>query len=158
MFTPFRGMDKYLPIRYAPIQLELEVVSHGRDACRSHIGNQPGSQDFVIEDVQLKADVVTLDSGLDNEYAQHMSNGKTLPVNFSTYCSCVQVSTGGSDNSISISRALTRLKGVFVSLYKPPKDQRMYSETNLFWHPMGGCLRRRSRSQIRDANWRQEVA
>ena len=64
--------------------------------------------------------------------------GKTLPVNFSTCCSCVQVSTGGSDNGISISRALTRLKGVFVNLCKPPPDQRKYSETNLFWHPMGG--------------------
>ena len=141
MFTPFCGIfnqDKYLPIRYAPIQLELEVVSHGSDACRSHIDDKPGSQDFLIEDIQLKADVVTLDSGLDNEYAQHMNNGKTLPVFFTTYSSCVQVSTGGSDNSINISRALTRLKGVFVSLYKPPPDQRMYSETNLFWHPMGG--------------------
>ena len=101
MFTPFCGIfnqDKYLPIRYAPIQLELEVVSHGSDACRSHIDDKPGSQDFLIEDIQLKADVVTLDSGLDNEYAQHMNNGKTLPVNFSTYCSCVQISSGGSFN------------------------------------------------------------
>ena len=59
-------------------------------------------------------------------------------MNLSTYSSCVQVSTGGSDNSINISCALTRLNGVFVSLYKPPPDQRKYSETNLFWHPMGG--------------------
>ena len=65
MFKPFCGIfnqDKYLPIRYAPIQLELEVVSHGSDACRSHIDGKPGSQDFLIEDIQLKADVVTLDS------------------------------------------------------------------------------------------------
>ena len=58
MFTPFCGIfnqDKYLPIRYAPIQLELEVVSHGSDACRSHIDDKPGSQDFLIEDIQLKA-------------------------------------------------------------------------------------------------------
>ena len=77
MFTPLCGMftnqDKYLPIRYAPIQLELEVVSHGRVACRSHIGGQAGSQDFLIEDVQLKADVVTLDRGLANEYVQQLN-------------------------------------------------------------------------------------
>ena len=85
-FTPMSGLfsqGKYLPIRYAPIQIELELVSSGADALIA-TGGAPGDK-FQITDVQLKADLVTLDNSLDNEYSQHLLSGNTLPIHFSTY-------------------------------------------------------------------------
>ena len=75
-FTPMSGLfsqGTYLPIRYAPIQIELELVSSGTDALIA-TGGAPGNK-FQITDVQLKADLVTLDKSLDNEYSQHLLSG-----------------------------------------------------------------------------------
>ena len=78
-FTPMSGLfsqGKYLPIRYAPIQIELELVSNGADVVNASGANS--STSFKLENVQLKADLVTLDNSLDNEYSQHLLSGNTF--------------------------------------------------------------------------------
>ena len=154
MFTPLSGIlnqDKYLPIRYAPIQLEFELVNSASDDCRFDT-SAAASQDFEINDVQLKCDVITLDNALDNEYAQHMLSGKSLPINFSSYYTGVQVSTGGSDNTINVSRALTSMKGVFVSMFKSqtpdPAQATSLHEVNSFWHQRDGAHERSKYAQF----------
>ena len=67
---------------------------------------------FQVTDVQLKADLVTLDNSLDNEYSQHLLSGKTLPIHFSTYTCASQVITS-LNTTVNVSRALTRLKMYF---------------------------------------------
>ena len=132
-FTPMSGLfsqGKYLPIRYAPIQIELELVSSGTDALVA-TGGALGDK-FQITDVQLKADLVTLDNSLDNEYSQHLLSGKTLPIHFSTYTCASQVITS-LNTTVNVSRALTRLKSIFVSM-----SQSGGHEVNNFWHPMAG--------------------
>ena len=132
-FTPMSGLfsqGKYLPIRYAPIQIELELVSSGTDALIA-TGGAPGDK-FQITDVQLKADLLTLDNSLDNEYSQHLLSGKTLPIHFSTYTCASQVITS-LNTTVNVSRALTRLKSIFVSM-----SQSGGHEVNNFWHPMAG--------------------
>ena len=64
------SQEKYLPIRYAPLTLELELVSSADEAFS---GTAPA---FTLSDVQLKADLVTLDNSLDNEYSSHLLEGK----------------------------------------------------------------------------------
>ena len=86
-------------------------------------------------DVQLKADLVTLDNSLDNEYASHLLEGKTLPIAFSTFTIASQVITN-LNTTVNVSRALTRLKGVHVSL---STDQGDAKEVNKFYHPMDGA-------------------
>ena len=130
-FTPMSGLlnqDKYLPIRYAPRQLEFEVVSSATDAFTGT------TVAFKINNVQLKADLVSLDNGLDNQYSQHLLSGKTLPIHFSTFTHASQVITS-IDSNVNVSRALTRLKAVFVSI---SNDDGGAKEVNNFWHPMGG--------------------
>ena len=98
MFKLISGVlsqDKFLPIRYMPLTIELELVSNMTDVLHypSDIGttgefnttNSSGT--WNIEDVQLKCDVCTLDNALDNEYAQHLLSGKSLPINYKTYIS-----------------------------------------------------------------------
>jgi hypothetical protein len=40
------------------------------------------SNDWQIENVQLKCDIVTLDNSLQNNYDSHLLSGKSLPINF----------------------------------------------------------------------------
>ena len=132
-FTPMSGLlsqEKYLPIRYAPIQIELELVSNAADVL--FVAGLHLSTSFKLENVQLKVDLVSLDSSLDNEYSAHLLSGKALPIHFSTFTCASQVITS-LNTTVNVSRALTRLKGVFVTLSKSSSQ-----EVDNFYHPMGG--------------------
>ena len=85
-FTPMGvllSQEKYLPIRYCPLQVELELVTNANDAFAP--GGSLANAYFELSDVQVKVDLVTLDNWLDNEYAQHLLSGRSLPINFSTF-------------------------------------------------------------------------
>ena len=120
VFKPLLGIfnqEKLLPLRYTPLQIELELVNAGGDAV--HVGaweGQANSANWNISDMQCKCDLLTLDNALDNEYASHLLSGKSLPINFSTWNHTNQ-STGNDKNfSANINRPLTRLKPVFITL------------------------------------------
>ncbi|MFM7986885.1 MAG: hypothetical protein ACKPKO_46985, partial [Candidatus Fonsibacter sp.] len=73
---------------------------------------------WEILNVQAKCDLVTLDSGLNDSYIKLLEDGKKLTLNYNTFISQYQTITDQTDFSINISRSLTRLKSVFVSLWK----------------------------------------
>ena len=58
------------------------------------------SENWQIEDVRIICDVVTLDSALQNSYAEHVLSGKALPVNYSTCVSQYQTLTS-SDAAVN---------------------------------------------------------
>eukprot|EP00972_Heterocapsa_arctica_P035767 5260741-Heterocapsa_arctica.AAC.1 len=136
LFKPMFGLfnqDKMIPVKYLPLQIELELVSDATDALVTTDGY--GSH-FSISDAQIKCDLVTLDSSLENEYASHLLSGKSLPINFSSWNHTVQ-QTVGKDFSLNVSRGLTRLKGVFTTLYLPSVSQPdRLKEANNFYHPI----------------------
>jgi hypothetical protein len=132
LFAGIFNQDKYLPVKYCPITIELELVNQFSDSARSG-----GSQLWSISDVQLKCDMVTLDSQLDNSYAEHLLSGKSIPISYTSYTTSQQVATGDI-TAVNISRSLTRLKSIFVTLYKAPATNTAYNEVNLFWHRMDG--------------------
>ena len=39
---------------------------------------------WSIQDIRMTGDVVTLDSALQNSYAEHVLSGKSLPINYGT--------------------------------------------------------------------------
>ena len=131
-FTPLSGLlsqEKYLPIRYSPLMLELELVSSADEA---FTGTAPA---LTLSDVQLKAGLVTLDNSLDNEYSSHLLEGKALPIHFGTFTTASQV-IADLNVTVNVSRALTRLKSVYVSL---STDNGGAKEVDNFYHPMGGA-------------------
>ena len=144
LFAGIFNQDKYLPVKYCPITIELELVNQYSDSVRA-----TGSQLWSISDVQLKCDMVTLDSQLDNSYAEHLLSGKSIPISYTSYTTSQQV-CAGADTQVNISRSLTRLKSIFVTLYKEKKNApvapatvgtpnlNLYNEVNLFHHPMLG--------------------
>lgn len=139
MFKPMLGMfnqEKLIPLRYCPLQIELELVNNSADCCFTGvIETHTYHSDWDITDIQCKCDLLTLDNSLENEYASHLLSGKSLPINFSTYNHTNQATNGDKDFSAHISRSLTRLKSVCLTLHEA--DSAWYKECNNFYHPMG---------------------
>ena len=86
LFKPMLGIleqEKLIPLRYCPIQIELELVNNLLDAVVMRNAYASGS--WTISDIQCKCDLLTLGHSLDNEYASHLLSGKPLPINFATW-------------------------------------------------------------------------
>ena len=112
--------EKLIPLRYCPIQIDLELVNQQSDAVTTETveGFQNGVN-WDISDIQCKCDLLELDSSLSNEYASHLLSGKSFPINFNTWNHTNQ-STGLDKNfSTHITRAVTRLKNIIITLHKP---------------------------------------
>lgn len=155
LFKPLCGIfsqPKFLPIRYCPIVIELELVSNPNDAILSSLSanglfvNNPPvsfttgntSTSWQIRNVEAKCDLVTLDNALDNSYAQHLLSGLSLPISYQTFVSQMQTIENTQKPNVNISRALTRLKSVFVSLVKDQEGTLApgRKEFNTFFSPM----------------------
>ena len=110
---------------WCPITLEFEIVSGSTDAVVTPIAAGSAftptntSTSWQIQDVRIIADVVTLDNGLQNSYAEHILSGKSLPINYSTYITMLQSYTFPSIN-VSVTRAASRLKTVFFNFWRGP--------------------------------------
>ena len=100
------------------------------------------STSWQIEDVRIIADIVTLDNGLQNSYAEHVLSGKSLPINYSTYISILQSCT--FPMNVSVTRAVSRLKTVFFNFDGDHSNVTnaitgVYKDWNSFQHPMQGA-------------------
>ena len=126
------NQDKLLPLRYCPIQIELELASSFIDAIV--IRGAYNSALWNISDIQCKCDLLILDNTLDNEYASHLLSGKSLPINFATWSHTNQPASIGKNFCANIHRALSRLKSIFVILNIA--ESVAYKEANNFFHPI----------------------
>lgn len=145
MFKPLLGLfhqEKMIPLRFSPIQIELELVNDaGRPLVVSETAGSDGTpakfKNWNITDIQCKCDLLTLDNALENEFASKLLSGTTLPINFSTWNHTNQSTGDNPDFSAHITRALTRLKSVFVTLSDLPSDSSnsAYKHATKFYHP-----------------------
>jgi len=159
LFKPCCGLfnqPKMLPIRYCPITIELELVNDPNEPIVSN--SSPGANGFdpsnttdantstswALQNVQVKCDVVTLDNQLDNSYQQALLNGTRLPINYQTYISQMQSILSGTNGQqkvrLNVTRALTRLKNVFITLNNDVpsgnlNDVVKYKSWNSFYSP-----------------------
>jgi hypothetical protein len=127
-FKPLLGLfkqHKALMLRYMPIQLEFEVVSVKNDVLSS-------GTNFTINDVELKCDVFTLDNALDNDFATFLNSAGIIPYHISDYITMSQV-VNSNDFTISMTRAFTRIKSVFITFLNDTGN-----ETTDFYHRLGG--------------------
>ena len=89
MFKPMLGLfnqEKFIPLRYCPIQIELELVNSQADAVSLEVAEcfSTGAN-WEISDIQCKCDLLELDSSLSNEYESHLLSCKSLPINCNTW-------------------------------------------------------------------------
>ena len=147
-FKPLVGLfaqRKFIPLMWCPITLEFEIVSGSIDAVITPIAAGPAftptntSTSWQIQDVRIIADVVTLDNGLQNSYAEHGLSGKSLPINYSTYVTFLQSCVFPSIN-VRVTRAVSRLKTVLFNFGGDHTTVTnsltgIYKDWNNFQHP-----------------------
>jgi hypothetical protein len=136
------NQPKMLPLKYCPLTIELELVNNATDVVITPnvdaiFTTANTSADWSIENVQLKCDICNLDNSLQNNYDAHLLSGKSLPINFNTYITQSQA-ISGTDVGVSLNRAITRLKSIFVTFYDSDNVNgiQVHKEFNDFHHPM----------------------
>ena len=146
-FKPLFGLlnqPKYIPLMWSPLVFEFEVVNDAKEAIvgvANSFTSSNTSTAWQIQDVRIVCDLVTLDSALQNSYAEHVLSGKALPINYSSYVSQFQTLTS-TDFAVSVTRAVSRLKSVFINFngaIDDNTDKRMFHKSfNNFVGPMTG--------------------
>ena len=135
------NQPKMLPLKYMPLTIELELVNDANDVIvtpgvNSEFTTGNTTNDWQLENVQLKCDICNLDNSLQNNYDSHLLSGKSLPINFNTYITQSQAITG-QDVGVSLNRAITRLKSIFVTFYQTNDTEKpTHKEFCDFNHPM----------------------
>jgi hypothetical protein len=123
MFKPLCGLfnqSKYLPLRYMPIEIELELADNDAPIITNFGAKFTAantSLSWKIQNCQIKCDILSLDNALDNSYVNHLIGGNTLKNVYDTYISSIQTVTS-EDAQVNVSRSLTSLRSVFMSLEK----------------------------------------
>ena len=80
------SQSKYLPLMWGGFVMEFEIISDATEAFADSVagGNFTPTDTGIswsMYDVRLVGDVVSLDSALQNSYAEHVLSGKSLPIN-----------------------------------------------------------------------------
>jgi hypothetical protein len=121
--------NKFIPLQFCPISIELELDQNQyaniiQPEAQSIWKTGVTSTSFTIDDVVIHADILTLDSSLNNAYIQHLADGNPMPLTFGTYVSQSHVMTQTSQYNVNIIRSFSRLKCIFVTFYADvPKEQ-----------------------------------
>lgn len=84
-----------VPLRYAPIQIEFEIVNTASDAVKGNIAAVGAAADksesLLIQNVQLKCGVVTIDNVMYNNYTDLLMRGQNLPIHFTSVAKSSQI-------------------------------------------------------------------
>ena len=85
MFKPLCGIfqqTKYLPLRYCPLEIELELTDQYEPIIKPLASTQftptNTSELWKLQNCMVKMDLCTLDNALDNSYVNHLLSGKSL--------------------------------------------------------------------------------
>ena len=155
-FKPLCGLFsqfKYIPLKYAPITLELELVNSITEPIIIQTGATTGdfpagtvanpqntSNKWEINNVHLNCDICHLDNNLNNAYVEHLLGGKALPITMTTFITQQQTVAGYSQLDIQVIRSVSKLVGVFITFNKDPVDDAsakvFHKEFTRFYHPM----------------------
>jgi hypothetical protein len=150
-FKPLCGIfqqTKFIPLRYCPPEIELELADMTDPILTSSDGittvtanfDATISNSWKLESCQLKCDICILDNALENNYVAHLLAGKSIHIVYNTFISNIQTIVS-ADTQINVSRSLTRLRSVFLSLEKDFRDtterKQIYNKNwNNFYSPM----------------------
>lgn len=115
LFTGLLSQKRYIPLHYLKtIILELEIVANVNDAI-CHIDGQ--NHDWTITEPVCMCDIVSLDGALENEFAQSLLDGESIPLAYDSFATQLQAMPQADAATISLSRSFTRLKAVFITFY-----------------------------------------
>ena len=129
----FIESNYYLPVRYAPLEIEITIVSDAEEpvikgvnsASATTIGGDRGGAYFTegdtttkwqLNNIILRAEVVTLDSTVNNNITSHLLQGGSLKIVYPMYHTITQsFNASGTEinmNVVKISMATVRFRAV----------------------------------------------
>ena len=155
----------YLPLRFAPLELEFTIVSDGNEPIVVPIGDatanpntetdkqgyyfQGGntSTSWEINNVIIRAEVITLDNTVDNNITKHLLEGQSLKLIVPQYHTLTQTfNAGGGEINMNIVKSASKLSTAFITLYRKPLEGSRYGyfrpsnyiskRWNYFYNPM----------------------
>ena len=137
----------FLPLRVAPLELQFQLVSDGKepiivpqgDATANpttetdkqgyyfQSGNTATGEDWIITQVFIRADCINLDNSVDNRITQALLSGTSLKMVIPQYHTITQTfNTGGGEININIVKSASKLSNAFITLYRAPKTGLRY--------------------------------
>jgi len=132
----------YLPLRFAPLELEFTIVSDGSEPIVVPFGNgttqtdnngyyfQDGntSTSWEINNVIIRAEVITLDNTVDNNITTHLLEGQSLKLIVPQYHTITQTfNAGGGEINMNIVKSASKLSDAFITLYRTPRQGEIYA-------------------------------
>ena len=138
-----------------PIEIELELADNDAPiiTCVNTLYTAANtSVSWRIQNCQIKCDIRSLNNSLDNSYVNHVLRGNTLKLVYGNYISSIQTITSAGAQ-VNVSRSLTYLRSVFMSLDKTFTEARIQwcsQSWNTFYSTMLG--NRDGPSNIKDTD------
>ena len=151
----------YIPLRYAPLELQFQIVSNGTDPVVVPQGAGAGQTDkegyyfrdgdtstsWELNNVFIRAEIITLDNTVNNNIVKHLLDGQSLKLVFPMYHTITQsFNAGGGEINMNIVKSSSKLTGCFITLYRTPRngefdnrflpDNYVYKRWNYMYNPM----------------------
>ena len=151
----------YLPLRFAPLELEFTIVSDSNEPIVVPQGNGTTETDkngyyfqggntsvlWEINNVIIRAEVITLDNAVDNNITKHLLEGQSLKLIVPQYHTLTQTfNAGGGEINMNIVKSASKLSTAFITLYRQKKqgtrygqflpDNYVHKRFNYFYNPM----------------------
>jgi hypothetical protein len=143
---------KFWPLRFSPIRIEVELAMPD-ECCWTGAGapfddritpdgapvpvTSQFTQHYEIQDAKIHCDIVTLDTGLTEQFNKLLLNGGTLTLHGNQYITFTQAIAGENPN-FSMTRGMSRLRQIMWS-FERNRDAALnntLSVVNDFVHPM----------------------
>ena len=135
----------YLPLRYAPLELEFTIVPNEGDPVvvptaagvagqtdefgyyfTNTVGNDAEGNTttkWELNNVIIRAEVITLDNTVNNNIVSHLLGGSSLKLVFPMYHTITQTfNNGGTEINMNIVKSSSKLTGAFITLYRTPRQ------------------------------------
>jgi hypothetical protein len=122
-FGLFRSNDKYIPLVRAPLVIELWLADgadafYPNSAAIAGEGRAPEvvrSQNYQIEDVFVKCDLLDLSPELISRYENLLDQGNNFPIAFTSFATTRHIVFDTPDQDIQTTRSLALLKTIFLT-------------------------------------------
>ena len=124
----------YLPTRYAPIQMEFQIVSNANEPIVVPQGTGAVGQEdrdgyyfrdgdtstrWRLVDLVCRLEIISLDNTVANNITSHILQGNSLKLVFPMYHTITQTfNTEGRELNMNIVKSSSKLTGAFITLYR----------------------------------------
>jgi hypothetical protein len=165
----FLQSNYYLPVRYAPLEIEITVVSdenepviqptldtlanaNGGDRAGYYFTTGDTSTKWQLNNIIIRAEVVSLDSQVNNNITKHLLEGGSLKIVYPMYHTITQTfNTNGTEINANIVKSASKLNGMFMTFYRTQRgahltdnkedgkyitDNYIHKRWNYFYNPM----------------------